>query len=186
MKFGVVFITEEVSVTHRDRLENWSLDLIWLQGPDYCPLMGLSPGLLLAYLLDITSWEDVYIWWGYATAPFVGNVAMGRKLHSTFCESTRLWPHSGIRIWVPSFWTRRTLGYWFWGPSGTLLKEQGSLNQVQIMGHKGPVLRSRWVGSGGARTPFLLYIILFFNCCFTVHFDKYKIILQTNALFIKI
>jgi hypothetical protein len=24
-----------------------------------------------------------------------------------------------------------------------------------------------------------------FNCCFTVHFDKYKIILPTNALFIK-
>jgi hypothetical protein len=25
-----------------------------------------------------------------------------------------------------------------WGPSGTLLKEQGSYNQVQNMGHKGP------------------------------------------------
>jgi hypothetical protein len=25
----------------------------------------------------------------------------------------------------------------------------------------------------------------FLNCCFTVHFDKYKIILPTNALFIK-
>ena len=24
-----------------------------------------------------------------------------------------------------------------------------------------------------------------FNCCFTVHFDKYKTILPTNALFIK-
>ena len=24
---------------------------------------------------------------------------------------------------------------------------------------------------------------IFFNCCFTVHFDKYKTILPTNALF---
>jgi hypothetical protein len=29
------------------------------------------------------------------------------------------------------------------------------------------------------------YSGLFFNCCFIVHFDKYKIILPTNALFIK-
>jgi hypothetical protein len=57
------------------------------------------------------------------------------------------------------FWTRRTFGYWVWGPSGTLLKEEGSYNQVQDMGHKGPVLRPRLVGSGGggARTPSLFY-----------------------------
>ena len=29
------------------------------------------------------------------------------------------------------------------GPSGTLLREQGSYNQVQSTGHKGPVLRPR-------------------------------------------
>jgi hypothetical protein len=35
------------------------------------------------------------------------------------------------------------------------------------------------------------YIIIFnllvtnFNCCFTVHFDKFKVLLTTNALFIK-
>jgi hypothetical protein len=37
-----------------------SLALIWLQGPD-CPLIGLNPGLLLAYSLDITPSEDIYI-----------------------------------------------------------------------------------------------------------------------------
>jgi hypothetical protein len=58
------------------------------------------------------------------------------------------------------FWTQRTLGYWVWGPSGTLLKEQGSYNLVQNMGHKGPVLWSRWVGSEGARTPMVFYSIL--------------------------
>jgi hypothetical protein len=46
------------------------------------------------------------------------------------------------------------------GPSGTLLKEQDSYNQVQNMGHKGPVLRPRCVGSGGARTPMVFYSIL--------------------------
>jgi hypothetical protein len=29
------------------------------------------------------------------------------------------------------------------------------------------------------------YLVTVFNCCFTVHFDKYKNILPTNALFIK-
>jgi hypothetical protein len=57
--------------------------------------------------------------------------------------SVRPWPHSGVRTWVPSFWTRRTLGYWVWGPSGTLVKEQDSYNQLQNMGHKGPALRPR-------------------------------------------
>jgi hypothetical protein len=33
--------------------------------------------------------------------PFVGNVVMRRKPQSIFCVSVRLWPHSGIHIWVP-------------------------------------------------------------------------------------
>jgi hypothetical protein len=33
------------------------------------------------------------------------------KPQSTFCVRVRAWPHSGIRIWVLSFWTLRTLGY---------------------------------------------------------------------------
>jgi hypothetical protein len=33
------------------------------------------------------------------------------------------------------------------GPPGTLLKEQGSYNLVQNMGHKGPVLRPRCIGT---------------------------------------
>jgi hypothetical protein len=37
------------------------LALTWLQGPNYCPLIGHNPGLLLASLLDITPWEDIYI-----------------------------------------------------------------------------------------------------------------------------
>jgi len=36
--------------------------------------------------------------------------------------------------------------------SGTLLKEQGSSNLVQNMGHKWPVLRPRCIGPGRART----------------------------------
>jgi hypothetical protein len=50
-----------VLVVHSDRLENWFLALTWLQGPDHCTLIGYNPGLLLASLLDITPWEDIYI-----------------------------------------------------------------------------------------------------------------------------
>jgi hypothetical protein len=45
-----------------------------------------------------------------------------------------------------------------WGPSGTLLKEQGSYNQVQNVGHKGPVLRPRELGLEGLKPH--LYSIL--------------------------
>jgi len=41
-----------------------------------------------------------------------------------------------------------------------LLKEQGSYNLVQFWGHRGPVLRPRCIGPGGARTPF---IFLFYS-----------------------
>jgi len=40
-----------------------------------------------------------------------GTVVLRMKPQSTFCVSVRPWPHSGIHIWVPSFWTRGTLGY---------------------------------------------------------------------------
>jgi hypothetical protein len=88
--------------------------------------------------------------------------------------------------WLPSFWTRRTLGYWVWGPSGTLLKEQGSYNQVPNMGHKGPILRPRWVGSRGARTPSIFYSILsthylfffFFKISLSNHFLQFQSLLS--------
>jgi len=41
-----------------------------------------------------------------------------------------------------------------------VLKKQGSFNLVQNMEHKGPVLRSRCIGSGRAQTKY--YSILFF------------------------
>jgi hypothetical protein len=78
--------------------------------------------------------------------------------------SVRPWPHSGIHIWTP-FWTQRTLGYYVWGPSGTLLKEQGSYNLVQNMGHKGPVLRPRCIGPRKAWIQMLFYSILFYHVC---------------------
>ena len=65
-----------------------------------------------------------------------------------------------MHILVPFFWIRRILGCWGWGPSGTLLKEQGSYSLVQYWGHRGPVLRFRCIGPGGARTPF---IFLFYS-----------------------
>jgi hypothetical protein len=92
-------------------------------------------------------------------------VALRRKPQSTFCLSVRPWSHSGIHIWVPSFWTWRILGYKVWGPSGTLVKEQGSYNLVQNMGHEGPVLRPRCIGPGRARIQ-IFYSILFYSILF--------------------
>ena len=48
-----------------------------------------------------------------------------------------------------------------WGPSGTLLKEQGSYNLVQNRGHRGPVLRPRCIGSGEGPYPIYHSILLF-------------------------
>jgi len=46
------------------------------------------------------------------------------------------------------------------GPSRNLLKEQGSYNLVQNMGHKGPVLRAMCIGHGRAQTQILFCSIL--------------------------
>ena len=74
-----------------------------------------------------------------------------------FLSWTRRSAHSDVHIWVPSFWTQRILGNKIQGPSGTLLKEQGSFNLVRNMGHKGPVLRLRCIGPGRAWTHILFY-----------------------------
>jgi len=50
-----------VLAVHRDRLENWFWALFRLKRPNYCPLTGHNPGSLLAFLLDITPWEDIYM-----------------------------------------------------------------------------------------------------------------------------
>jgi hypothetical protein len=54
---------------------------------------------------------------------------------------------SDIHIWCP-FWTLKISGNQVQRPSGTLLKERGSSNLVQNMGHKGPVLRPRYISPG--------------------------------------
>jgi len=79
-------------------------------------------------------------------------VVLRRKPQSTLCVSVRSWLHSGIHIWVPSFWTQRILGNQVLGPSGSSLKEQGSSNLVKNMEHKGPVLRPRCIRPGRAWT----------------------------------
>ena len=58
--------------------------------------------------------------------------------------------------------------YLVWGPSGTLLKEQGSYSLVQNMGHRGPVLRRRCIGPERAGTQTQFYSILFYSMSFTV------------------
>ena len=89
----------------------------------------------------------------------LGNVVLRRKLQSTFCECEAL---ASLRYtYLGSFFLEpediRKLSK---GPTGTLLKEQGSSNLVWNMGHKGPVLRPRCTGPGRAQTQILFYSIL--------------------------
>jgi hypothetical protein len=84
-----------------------------ISGPDLATRVRLlyfnrtQSGVVLACLLDITPWEDIYIKWGWVITPPVGNVVVRRKPQSTFCVSVRPWLHSDIHSWVPSFWALR-------------------------------------------------------------------------------
>ena len=62
------------------------------------------------------------------------------KPQPTFFVSVKLWLHSDMRIWAPSSWSQRTLRVEVWGPSGTLLKQQGSYKS--IWGTKGPSIKA--------------------------------------------
>jgi len=64
----------------------------------------------------------------------LGNVLLRSEPQTTFCVSVRPSFHSDMHNWVRSFWTLRVLENYLQGPSGTLLKEQGSFNLVQNMG----------------------------------------------------
>jgi len=97
----------EVPVVHRGRLRNWSLALIWPQGPNCCPLIGHKPGLLLACLPDITHWEDIYMWWGSMITPPVGSVAPRGNLGAHF-----------MRVWGFSLTQACTSAFLFPGPGG--------------------------------------------------------------------
>jgi len=95
-------------------------------------------------------------------------VVLRKKPQSTFCVSVRLWLHSDIHFWAPSFrpWRYQEIKY-----RGHL--EQGSSNLAQNMGHKWPVLRPRCIGPGkaGTQIPFnslknknQLYVTYYFIC----------------------
>jgi len=57
----------------------------------------------------------------------------------TFFVSVKLWLHSDMRIWAP-YESQRTLRIAVWGPSGALLKEQGS--HKSIWGTKCPSIKA--------------------------------------------
>jgi len=69
------------------------------------------------------------------TTPPVGSVAPAHILCE--CETLASLRHTYLGSFFLNPEDIRVLG---WGPSGTLLKEQGSYNLVQYWGHRGPVL----------------------------------------------
>jgi hypothetical protein len=58
----------------------------------------------------------------------------------TFFASVKLWLLSDMRIWAPSSWSQTTLRVKAWGPSGSLVKQQGS--HKSIWGTKGPSFKA--------------------------------------------
>jgi len=90
----------EVLVIPKDRLGTLS----GCQGY-VCPLTGHNPGLLLAFLLDIIPWEDIFPEWGCQTVHCVG-VEQRMKPRPTFFVNVKLWLHSHTCIWAP-FWSHR-------------------------------------------------------------------------------
>jgi hypothetical protein len=74
-----------------------------------------------------------------------------------FCVSVKPWRHPDILIWVPSFWTLRTLGGCVWERSGTLLKWQGCHDLGLVRGHKGPVKGLRASGPQGLDPLFIVF-----------------------------
>jgi hypothetical protein len=77
-----------------------------------------------------------------------------------------------MHTWVPSFWSQGILRISVWGPSGALVKRQGS--HKMLSGHKGPVhLRPRCIEAVGSRPVYIIYLIYLtsvstHNTCFNL------------------
>jgi hypothetical protein len=59
-------------------------------------------------------------------------------------------------IWVPFSWAQRTFKVKDGGPTGTLARNRAPLSWYQIVGQKGPVIRSRCIGTVRTRTQILI------------------------------
>jgi hypothetical protein len=74
-----------------------------------------------------------------------------------FGVSVKPWQHSDIHIWVPTFWTLRTLGVSVWGQSGILLKEQCCQDWDVAKGEQRARKWSTRVGTKGLGPLFVLF-----------------------------
>jgi len=65
---------------------------------------------------------------------YVGGVEQRKKHQSTFFVVSKLWFHSDKHIWVLLSWTQKMLRVEVWGPFGTLVKEEGSIDLASDYG----------------------------------------------------
>jgi hypothetical protein len=56
------------------------------------------------------------------------------NLQPTLSVSVKHWLHSDMHIWAHFLWIQRTLRVQAWEPSGTLVKEQDSLELISDYG----------------------------------------------------
>ena len=144
-----------VLVVFGDMLENWFWAQIWLQRPDACALTGHNPGLLLAVLLDIIPWEDIFIYWGWLITPHAEDVKQrGTSVHILHeCEALA----SLRRAYLVSFFLdAEDIKSLSLGAIWNISKGTGLPWSSIIMGHKGPVLRPRCIGTARAWTQLLM------------------------------
>ena len=93
-------------------------------------------------------------------------VEQRRKPQPMFCVSEMPWLHSGISIWVPFCWIQRMLGVYFWGQSGTLVKEWGYHDLASDNEAQRAVRKPRCNGTERAQTQSLFYSNPFYSQCF--------------------
>ena len=75
----------------------------------------------------------------------------GTEEETSFHILSKVWSLGFTHTCISGFRFLGHRGYWesVWGPSGTLVKEQGSLDLVSDFGHKGPIIRPGASGPQG-------------------------------------
>ena len=118
---------------------------------DFCPLQDTIQGCYWPSYGYNTLRRNLHLM-GLNNSPNVGGVEQRKKPKPTFYECVKTWLHSDIHIWAPLSWTERIFKVQVWGPSGTLPKEQGSLDLVSDYGALRAHLRPRCIQIERAQT----------------------------------
>jgi hypothetical protein len=145
-----------VLVVYRNRLENWFLALNWLQGPDYCPIIGHNPGLYIIGLLTEHNTLRIYLYvMGLSNNPTCRKCGIEEETSvHILCEyeasASLRHAHLGSFCLDPEGIRKRSIGV-IWN----YRKEQGSSNLVTANGAQRVCFNT--LRTGDANLRFLHY-----------------------------